>query len=164
MRLFKTLLFMGMGDTSKELSYVLHERLEKALALNCAAQQGYILSTEQRENLEDTVKDFAAALLGRKITLGKKLDYPAKDAGELPQAGPPSNSEVNRVMSWASCVDCSSQLTMTCPTCVREALKQAIENLEVVNQASFTLTNKVEAAMSLLKNVRRSLRISSHEL
>jgi acyl-CoA hydrolase len=124
-------------------------------------QQGYKATEEELANLEDTVKDFAAALLGRNITLGKKLDYFAKDTVEVPQSGPPSTSEVDRVMSWASCVDCSGQLTMICPTCARDVLKQAKDAIVEVKEATHKpeKLSRLTFAIGIINGVRFVLRM-----
>jgi hypothetical protein len=88
---------MGAGQASEHECEQLKERLKRALSQSSGLQQmaGHIPADSEEEyeeikrrldieskqaelELEDFVKDVAAALLGRSITIGKKLPYPAK--------------------------------------------------------------------------------------
>ena len=81
-RYFHGLIFMGAGDRSINQCDHLHERLENGLSHLSGAQQMAFESEELRrvaeQNVEDVVRDVAAALLGREVTFGDKLPYPPK--------------------------------------------------------------------------------------
>jgi hypothetical protein len=99
MRENKELLFMGAGDLSIRECARLEERLKHALSNSSGLQQSGLydqyadhsdegqklrakedkkILRDLEQQLEDFVKDVAAALLGRSIKIGKKLPYPAR--------------------------------------------------------------------------------------
>ena len=87
-RIFKTLLFFGMGEHSEELGNLLEARLQYGMSIasglqqpghpesdraaDCESFQQYVFE----KDLENVVKDIAAALLGRDIIIGEELPYP----------------------------------------------------------------------------------------
>lgn len=71
MRQFKSQIFMGADTISEADCIVLHKRLEDGLGELSRNQQA---DTEDKtKELEEVVRDIAAALLGRAIQLGQKL-------------------------------------------------------------------------------------------
>lgn len=79
MRKFHGLFFGGAGDHSIWEANKLRQLLEDSIIELGGMQQGGTKEEQDtsREVLEDAVKDFAAALLGRNITIGEKLPYPS---------------------------------------------------------------------------------------
>ena len=78
MRHFDTMLFCGNGKTSEADLRLLRRRLNDALSLNSAIQQGYRPTSDELNERVDVVRDVAAAVLGRNIELGRTLPYPGK--------------------------------------------------------------------------------------
>jgi len=74
-RWFDSLLFMGAGKCSRADVNLLKRRLRDALLIQNYAQQGAEIKDDERE---DIVRDIAAALLGKEITIGADLPYPGK--------------------------------------------------------------------------------------
>ncbi len=85
---FHGLLFLGNGEHSVRERQRLHEILDRALDLSGGLQQpGPEDPSDERyhREIEDAVRDVAAALLGREIELGEVLAYPpAKPAARTP--------------------------------------------------------------------------------
>jgi hypothetical protein len=86
MRHFPGLVFLGAGEHAVRLVQLLQARLNEAVELSCALQQssqGMPESEHEDEDaklaLNDAVRDLAAALLGRQMTIGDKLPYPYND-------------------------------------------------------------------------------------
>jgi hypothetical protein len=82
MREHDALLFMGAGDRSTYAADRLKKRLKQAMDTLSAWQQGSPQVLEEIVEVEDTVRDIAAALLGREVIFGAELPYP----GKLPMA------------------------------------------------------------------------------
>jgi hypothetical protein len=87
MRVFLGLLFLGSGDTSVRAAHLLEERLREGISLSGGLQQSSQGMPEDRDerargeaDLEDIVRDIAAALLGREITFGAATPYPPDHA------------------------------------------------------------------------------------
>jgi len=87
MRVFLGLLFLGSGDWSVRAAHLLKERLQEGISLSGGLQQSSQGMPEDRAemargeaDLEDIVRDIAAALLGREITFGAATPYPPNDA------------------------------------------------------------------------------------
>jgi hypothetical protein len=86
MRHFHGLIFFG--NDSELLIQLLRGKLDEAMELACCLQQPPHSNSEQeaiaaekareeiKVQLEDTIHDIAAALLGKEITIGKQLPYP----------------------------------------------------------------------------------------
>lgn len=78
-RQFNQILFHGAGKHSSAQSRKLKAVLSNALNMQSGMQQGVHQNDpqykESQKVLEDAVRDVAAALLGRSITLGKTLPY-----------------------------------------------------------------------------------------
>lgn len=83
MRLFHGLLFLGSGDFSKKECEALHNRLDNGLELSSYGQQGP-MPGELLLDLEEVVKDIAAALLGRNIEFTDALPYPSEPRNLTP--------------------------------------------------------------------------------
>jgi len=66
---------MGMGEASEAGVVALRKRLADGVSISSGLQQGGGEAVDRAE-LEDIVKDIAAALLGRDITIGLALPYP----------------------------------------------------------------------------------------
>jgi hypothetical protein len=86
MRYFPGLLFLGAGDHSLRLIKLLHARLDEALHISGGLQQSSQGMPEDEAycarfeaECEDAVRDIAAALLGREVTVGRRLPYPYDD-------------------------------------------------------------------------------------
>ena len=86
MRHFPGLVFLGAGEHSILLVKLLQARLNEAIDLSCALQQSSQGMPEDEHEearlanaLDDAVRDLAAALLGRQVTIGDKLPYPYDD-------------------------------------------------------------------------------------
>ncbi len=77
-RKFLGLVFLGAGDASVRKTILLHTLLDEAIGELGALQQGET-DPACSQAIEDAVRDFAAALLGREVTLGEKLPYPGDD-------------------------------------------------------------------------------------
>ena len=87
-RVFKSLLFFGMGEHSGELANLLEARLNYGMILASGLQQPGHPDSQQaadyenfqnyvfEKDLEDVVRDIAAALLGKEIIIGEDLPYP----------------------------------------------------------------------------------------
>lgn len=76
MRHFHKLLFLGNGEQSQADCKKLIQRIDDALITSSYLQQaprGKFPEGEQ--DLEDAVRDLAAALLGREIDFGAELPY-----------------------------------------------------------------------------------------
>lgn len=87
MRKFHGLLFLGMGEDSNKLVVRLHQRLNEGLLVLGGAQQMHSRSERDEDllsDIEDVVRDIAAALLGKETTFGGELPYPW-NIGELLQ-------------------------------------------------------------------------------
>ena len=90
MRYFTGLLFLGSGEYSERAAGLLHERLDEALSISGGLQQSSqgepeneeATAAEEQERV-DAVRDLAAAILGRDITIGDKLPYPPADGQRL---------------------------------------------------------------------------------
>lgn len=81
-RQFKGLLFSGDGDFSGHESVALHKRLDEGLSILSGVQQEHPADWRKwKVDVEDIVKDIAAALLGRNIELTDELPYPPVDYG-----------------------------------------------------------------------------------
>lgn len=78
MREHDALLFMGAGHRSQYAADRLKARLNTAFATLSAWQQGSPQVLEEVVEVEDTVRDIAAALLGREVLFGADLPYPGK--------------------------------------------------------------------------------------
>jgi len=78
MRQFTSYLFNGNGDISEAQRNTLKARIDEALSINSAREQGGEVTAHEVQEVIDVVKDVAAALLGRRITIGSKLTYPGK--------------------------------------------------------------------------------------
>jgi len=77
MRYFRALSFRGAGVHSAVDTVLLHSRLNDALSISGGLQQGGVENLEQdTEEMEDVVRDIAAALLGREVEFGEELEYP----------------------------------------------------------------------------------------
>lgn len=75
----------------------LRYRLEEGIGMLCSQQQGV---DGVDSDLEDVVKDIGAALLGRSITIGRKLSYPAKDNSGFENLCQPICVKCGRVYCW----------------------------------------------------------------
>jgi len=82
MRQFEHLLFLGNGAVSAHEAQRLHDRLNEGLSLSGGLQQSNQGEPEdegERAHLEaelqDVVRDLAAALLGREIAFEERLPY-----------------------------------------------------------------------------------------
>jgi hypothetical protein len=86
MRYFPGLIFLGNGHIAERICKLLHKRLDDAIHASGGLQQsnrgedeldsiiGPVVGLEKiREN---AVRDIAAAILGREITIGEELQYP----------------------------------------------------------------------------------------
>ena len=69
-RNFCKMIFMGNGDLSLDNSNKLHERLEEGLSILSGLQQFRQDNNEFSSEIEDVVRDIAAALLGKEIEIG----------------------------------------------------------------------------------------------
>ena len=93
-RKFTGLLFHGMGNHSFAKSVALHLCLGKGLSLSSVIQQpsrpendrqakeDEEMITECKQEIEEVVRDIAAALLGREIEFGGTLPYPPEGEDE----------------------------------------------------------------------------------
>ena len=85
MRHFNQLLFFGAGEEALLKMAKLDLVYKNAIG---AANLQQMISTkdpaaiEAKKEAEDAVRDIAAALLGRRITIGAKLPYPARKKNE----------------------------------------------------------------------------------
>lgn len=90
MRKFHGYLFLGSGDYSARQAALLRKRLREAFELNAGLEQGAGFGEfdppgfQKRlyKEVEDIVRDIAAALVGRRISFGRKLPYPPKEPEE----------------------------------------------------------------------------------
>ena len=81
-RQFKGLLFRGDGDFSGHESVILHKRLDEGLSILSGLQQEHPSDWRKwQADLEDVVKDLAAALLGRDVEFTDELPYPPEGHG-----------------------------------------------------------------------------------
>jgi len=80
MRYFDTTLFCGAGKFSEADCRLLRKQLEDALSALSGIQQGGedAARREGWDTREDAVRDIAAALLGKSVTIGDDLPYPGK--------------------------------------------------------------------------------------
>ena len=80
MRLFDSILYMGAGKFSEADVRLLKRQLKEALSVLSGIQQGGgdQIDAQELDMREDVVRDMAAALLGREITIGAELPYPGK--------------------------------------------------------------------------------------
>ena len=65
---------MGAGESSSQDVFELHKRLRYGLSISSDIQQGGDVRNYV-ENLNDVVRDIAAALLGQEIQLGALIEY-----------------------------------------------------------------------------------------
>lgn len=87
MRKFHGYLFLGNGKFSERQEALLRRRLREAFELNAGLEQGAGFGEfdppgfKERlvREIEDIVRDIAAALTGRRISFGRKLPYPPKE-------------------------------------------------------------------------------------
>ena len=82
MRQFHGLIFMGAGERTEAECAFLTKRLQEAMMLVSGMQQAHEGTFESE--VEDIVRDIAAAVLGREVTFGEKLPYPGKHV-EIPE-------------------------------------------------------------------------------
>ena len=73
-RFFKQTLHLGSGERSSQGVFELHKRLRYGLSISSDIQQGGDVRNYV-ENLNDVVRDIAAALLGQEIQLGALIEY-----------------------------------------------------------------------------------------
>lgn len=85
MRNFHGLIFLGNGEHSVAAVERLKGRLAEGISELSALQQGNLFATEEENakeeaaitsELEDVVRDVAAALLGREVSFDATLPYP----------------------------------------------------------------------------------------
>lgn len=80
MRLFHGLIFQGAGKTSVTQLRRLNNIYQRAGMIAGGLQQGVHTDSQEHKDgtveIEDAVRDIAAALLGRDITFTKVLPYP----------------------------------------------------------------------------------------
>jgi hypothetical protein len=99
MRKFKGLVFLGSGLHSLAERARLHRRLDEALDLSGGMQQPQHwdheptqaereaterVDRESVQEVEDACRDLVAALVGRDISFGETLPYPASDSDPPP--------------------------------------------------------------------------------
>ena len=75
MREFKGLLFLGNNESAKQVRK-LRKLLNNAISLSGGLQQGADLTEEVRLDMENAIRDIAAAILGVNIEFKEKLPYP----------------------------------------------------------------------------------------
>ena len=87
MRAFLSLLFMGSGECTVRDVDLLHQRLQDALSHSSGLQQSRggeeEMDRKSTAEMEDVVRDIAAAVLGREVTFGETLPYPSPDTSAL---------------------------------------------------------------------------------
>lgn len=78
-RMFDCIYFDGAGMFSSNMSCLLFAKLNRALSIRSGLSQGGAQGGEEEE-LENIVRDLAAAIVGREISFGEELQYPGKKA------------------------------------------------------------------------------------